>query len=176
MTIAEMMPLDRAFHLRSASIYNSMRARFAEKKNKRGKIIQYAREVPFTLEVFRNWLISQLGTPGGCGSCAYCHRPLTAEDLRVDHKTPAQRGGSLALSNLAITCDPCNQAKGKLTAQEFDCLKEGLDDFLRRGILGPEGYKDIWARLKGRMAIFKKSRKEAADARNNANLPVQEEF
>lgn len=156
------MPLDKAFHLRSQSIYDSMRKRFAEKRNIRGKVIRYGREVPFTLEVFRKWLLAQLdGKSGGCGVCAYCRCPLTAENLRVDHRFPPQRGGTLGLSNLAISCDPCNQAKGKLTPQEFDCLKQGLDDFLRRGILHPDGYMDIWSRLKGRLAIYKRKRQEA---------------
>ncbi len=171
MKLAELMPLEKAFHVRSQSVYDNMRRRFAERKNIRGRIIQHAREVPFTLEDFRAWLIVELnGTPGGCGFCAYCRCPLTAESLRVDHKVPPQRGGGLGLENLAITCDSCNQAKGKLTPQEFDCLKQGLDDFLRRGILHPDGYKDIWSRLKGRLAIYKRKRQESKVAEDDADF------
>jgi 5-methylcytosine-specific restriction endonuclease McrA len=49
--------------------------------------------------------------------CAYCgieHVPL-----QVEHIIPKDRGGSNRVSNLTISCQPCNLKKGTLTAAEF---------------------------------------------------------
>lgn len=49
--------------------------------------------------------------------CAYCQ----TEDvpLEVEHIVPKARGGTNRVSNLAIACRPCNDAKGTMTAEEF---------------------------------------------------------
>jgi 5-methylcytosine-specific restriction endonuclease McrA len=49
--------------------------------------------------------------------CAYCQ----AENipLQVEHITPRSRGGTNRVSDLTIACNPCNQKKGNLTAEEF---------------------------------------------------------
>ena len=49
--------------------------------------------------------------------CAYCG----AEDipLQIEHIRPRSRGGSSRVGNLALACEPCNRAKGNLTAEEF---------------------------------------------------------
>ena len=49
--------------------------------------------------------------------CAYCG----AENVpfEIDHVTPKDRGGSNRVSNLALCCHDCNQAKGNRTASEF---------------------------------------------------------
>ena len=39
--------------------------------------------------------------------------------LKVEHIVPKSRGGSDRISNLALACHACNQAKGNLTAAEF---------------------------------------------------------
>ncbi len=49
--------------------------------------------------------------------CAYCGK--TDIPLEIEHITPKSRGGSDRISNLAIACRPCNQAKGNRTAEEF---------------------------------------------------------
>ena len=49
--------------------------------------------------------------------CAYCQR--TNVPLEVEHIVPKARGGTNRISNLAIACEPCNQRKGILTAEEF---------------------------------------------------------
>lgn len=49
--------------------------------------------------------------------CAYCG----AKDapLEVEHIVPKSRGGSNRVSNLTLACEPCNKAKGNMTAAEF---------------------------------------------------------
>ena len=49
--------------------------------------------------------------------CAYCG--ATNRALEVEHIVPKSRGGSDRISNLALACHACNQAKGNLTAAEF---------------------------------------------------------
>ena len=39
--------------------------------------------------------------------------------LEVEHETPRSRGGTDRVSNLAIACDTCNDAKGKRTPEEW---------------------------------------------------------
>ncbi len=50
-------------------------------------------------------------------TCAYCK----AKDvpLEVEHIVPKSRGGSDRISNLALSCHDCNQAKGNQTAEEY---------------------------------------------------------
>ncbi len=50
-------------------------------------------------------------------TCAYCG--ATGIPLQVEHIIPKTRGGSNRVSNLTITCEPCNTAKGTQTAAEF---------------------------------------------------------
>jgi 5-methylcytosine-specific restriction endonuclease McrA len=49
--------------------------------------------------------------------CAYCG----TKDVRleVEHVTPRSQGGSNRVSNLAIACQPCNQAKGNQDIRDF---------------------------------------------------------
>ncbi len=49
--------------------------------------------------------------------CAYCGK--TNVPLEIEHIVPRARGGSHRISNLALACKPCNQAKGTQTAEEF---------------------------------------------------------
>lgn len=49
--------------------------------------------------------------------CAYCG--VTGVPLQVEHITPRSRGGSDRVSNLTLACEPCNQAKGAQTADEY---------------------------------------------------------
>jgi 5-methylcytosine-specific restriction endonuclease McrA len=61
--------------------------------------------------------------------CVYCG--ATDTRLEIEHVNPRSLGGSERLSNLALACHSCNQAKGNKTIQEFlsgqqDLLKEVL--------------------------------------------------
>jgi 5-methylcytosine-specific restriction endonuclease McrA len=49
--------------------------------------------------------------------CAYCGAKDTP--LEVEHIKPKSRGGTNRVSNLAIACVPCNQAKSNLELKEF---------------------------------------------------------
>jgi 5-methylcytosine-specific restriction endonuclease McrA len=49
--------------------------------------------------------------------CAYCK--ATGVPLQMEHILPKARGGTYRASNLAPAWQPCNQAKGTKTAEEF---------------------------------------------------------
>jgi 5-methylcytosine-specific restriction endonuclease McrA len=50
--------------------------------------------------------------------CSYCHQ--SGVPLEIEHIVPKTgRGGTDRVSNLALACRPCNQAKGNRTAAEF---------------------------------------------------------
>src|SRR5262249_38631597 len=49
--------------------------------------------------------------------CAYCN--ATNVPLQIEHIVPKGRHGSNRVSNLTIACQPCNDAKGTGTAEEF---------------------------------------------------------
>jgi hypothetical protein len=177
--VQELMPLPKAFHVRTAGIFSSMVTRFATKKDKNGRVIRHGRLVPFTLDDLRAWVLEKLGgKPDGCGLCHYCNRPLTAEDFRLDHMIPPRRGGSLGLENLAFACDDDNRAKGGLTESEYNLLREMLDKMLESGALGIDGHKDVWTRLKGQNIILdawhRKKKKQAEGP--SGQLALEEPF
>jgi 5-methylcytosine-specific restriction endonuclease McrA len=60
----------------------------------------------------RQYLLEKFGH-----KCVYC----SAENvpLQVEHIVPKARGGSSRVSNLTISCGPCNQEKGSRTAEEY---------------------------------------------------------
>jgi len=50
-------------------------------------------------------------------TCVYCG--ATDTRLEVEHLQPRSKGGSNRISNLAISCVPCNQAKGNQNIKDF---------------------------------------------------------
>jgi len=50
-------------------------------------------------------------------ACAYCG--VTGVPLQIEHIHPKARGGSNAVSNLAIACDDCNKGKGARDVRDF---------------------------------------------------------
>ena len=49
--------------------------------------------------------------------CAYCGKE--GVPFQLEHIVPRARGGSDRVSNLTLTCEPCNTRKGTQTAEEF---------------------------------------------------------
>lgn len=172
------MPLESAFYIRTSHILAGMKSRFKEKKFKRGPreghTFRVGREIPFTLNELRDWLLKQLGgNVNGTTKCAYCTAPLDAMNVSADHMEPASQGGSLGLENLTPCCDECQRLKGRLTLRTFQVLmawlnKAGTDP----KYMTTMDRMDIIKRLKGG-GIFYKTRKEKPVAQ--APVPVQEE-
>ena len=53
-------------------------------------------------------------------TCAYCGAKGASDvSLQVEHIVPRARHGSNRVSNLVMACEPCNKAKGTITAAEF---------------------------------------------------------
>ena len=50
-------------------------------------------------------------------TCVYCG--VRDVPMEVEHIVPKTRGGSNRVSNLTLSCQPCNQKKGNQTADEF---------------------------------------------------------
>jgi 5-methylcytosine-specific restriction endonuclease McrA len=73
--------------------------------------IEYKQGVLQGYEV-REYLLEKWGR-----KCAYCG--ANGIPLQIEHIVPKSRGGSNRVSNLTISCEPCNTKKGPLTAAEF---------------------------------------------------------
>jgi 5-methylcytosine-specific restriction endonuclease McrA len=158
------MPREEAFHKRSYSIYTNMVKRFAEKRNKRGRILRIGRIVPFGLDMFRMWLTGQLGhREDGTVACKWCGKILTAMDLSIDHIDPVDQGGTLDFTNLACVCDECNRLKGGLTVRAFEWLKRAMDMAgYPSSDLTLADAKSLKLRLKGGGVFFKGNKKPEA--------------
>ena len=74
-------------------------------------------------------------------TCAYCGAKDTP--LEVEHIKPKSKGGSNRVSNLAIACIPCNQAKSNLDIKEF--LAEKPSVLKRIGAFAKAPLKDAAA-------------------------------
>jgi 5-methylcytosine-specific restriction endonuclease McrA len=73
--------------------------------------VEYQRGELFGYEVWE-YLLEKWGR-----RCAYCG--AEGVPLEKDHIVPRSRGGTNRVSNLAVCCRACNQAKGNRTAAEF---------------------------------------------------------
>ena len=51
--------------------------------------------------------------------CCFCQKPLTYAEATIEHVLPQSRGGTWDLSNLTISCAPCNSARGNMGYQKF---------------------------------------------------------
>jgi 5-methylcytosine-specific restriction endonuclease McrA len=140
------------FTKRTYTIYKHQRERFAEKRNKAGKVIRAAREIPYTLPEFRAWVTAKfLGAPQWITKCAYCEGKISVVTFCVDHDIPVGRGGALGLANLAMCCARCNRTKGQMSGKAFRQFMQGLmtfpeadrNDVLKRLRAGGAGYKFI---------------------------------
>jgi 5-methylcytosine-specific restriction endonuclease McrA len=57
-------------------------------------------------KAFRKWLAGLYGD-----KCFHCERPLTQEDLTLDHIVARAKGGQSVPSNLQVLCEKCNHRK-----------------------------------------------------------------
>lgn len=73
--------------------------------------VEYQRGELFGYEV-REYLLEKWGR-----RCAYCGAENVP--LELEHIIPKSRGSTDRVSNLALACRACNQAKGNRTAEEF---------------------------------------------------------
>ncbi|NET48388.1 MAG: HNH endonuclease, partial [Merismopedia sp. SIO2A8] len=73
--------------------------------------VEYQRGELFGFEV-REYLLQKWGR-----KCAYCG--VENVPFEIEHLVPKSKGGSNRVSNLAIACHKCNQAKGNRPIEEF---------------------------------------------------------
>lgn len=51
--------------------------------------------------------------------CYWCEIQLTSIPIHIDHIIPLSKNGLHTISNLAVTCVPCNLAKGNKLPEDF---------------------------------------------------------
>lgn len=159
------------FLTRSGVLYDSMRKRFQPrywKSGKRaGRIREAGRELPFTKDEFRSWLMSEIGYRAR--PCPWCGVPVDILSLCIDHDVPVNRGGDLSLNNLVLCCSTCNRTKGELTSDEF----QRLASFLRS--LHPGAQNDVTRRLRAgamgmRLRFYPRSKSPAPSQPQQSNM------
>jgi 5-methylcytosine-specific restriction endonuclease McrA len=57
-------------------------------------------------------------------SCFYCDQTLEEDEMTVEHLFSINQGGTNHISNLAISCKPCNNEAGHLSVVEKVKLRE----------------------------------------------------
>jgi len=80
---------------------------------------------------------------GGTDKCAYCGRTVDPDDDSefrffssvIEHMRPLAAGGTNDLSNLTVSCPPCNMVKGVLWAPSFRFLTQWIPPGLRSIII-----------------------------------------
>jgi hypothetical protein len=90
--------------------------------------------------------------------CEYCRAPVSFA-VSLDHADPIARGGTLALDNLAVSCERCNSLKGMLTEAEFRELLTFL------ALLHPLARTDLERRLLAGSARYAGKRSQTKAAR-----------
>ncbi len=53
------------------------------------------------------------------GTCFYCAKKLTAQDVTIDHVEARKLNGGDAIQNLVLACKPCNVAKSHTPIEAF---------------------------------------------------------
>jgi hypothetical protein len=150
-----------------------MQSRLKERKwksgTKAGQVRVERRELPFSMEEFRSWLMVVLEDEP---FCAYCGASINIQTISPDHAVPMARGGSLDRPNLRPSCDPCNRLKGNLLPGEFKAILGLLKQL-------PEAARtDITRRLRsGSMGVRLRfgPKKEAIKGTNVLALPAQKQ-
>lgn len=65
------------------------------------------------------------------GCCIYCGRPVSLEEMAVDHIVPRSMGGADSYQNKVCACRACNAQKGSTPLEEY-LLENFPDSRLRR--------------------------------------------
>jgi 5-methylcytosine-specific restriction endonuclease McrA len=63
--------------------------------------------------------------------CQYCSKPLTYNQLTLDHVLPKSRGGGDELGNLVTCCERCNSFKANRTPAEAGLMWGGISEKAR---------------------------------------------
>jgi 5-methylcytosine-specific restriction endonuclease McrA len=158
--------------------YNAMQKRFGPKRHKvTGKLLRPGEPLPFTLDEFREWVITRLGGEQGVGRCEYCNAPIDIRSMDADHQTPRSQGGSLDLENLAVACNQCNQQKGGMSCRAFVILLKLINNCLTVDDISVENFNqvdrtDLLGRLERSMRLAIQLRK----LERAAHSPVAEDW
>ncbi|MGB9886265.1 MAG: RNA-guided endonuclease IscB [Moorellales bacterium] len=127
--------------------------------------VEYQQGELFGYEV-RKYLLEKWGR-----RCAYCGKDNVP--LEVDHVVPKSRGGTDRVSNLALACRKCNQAKGNRLSQEWlEELKKSRRAADRRRA---ENIPEVLARLREPLkgaAYMNAARYVLAERLKEFGLPV----
>ncbi len=124
------------------------RVRFDTQKLQNPEIsgVEYQQGTLFQYEV-REYLLEKFGR-----KCAYCDKENIP--LEVEHMVSKSKGGSNRISNLTISCRPCNQKKGSQSIEEF--LKKKPDLLKKLLKQSKASLKDTAAVNSTRNALYQK--------------------
>ena len=160
--------VERRFQHRSNVLYDSMAKRFREKRSTKHpeRILRHGRELPFTKDDFRGWLIAKLNGVNGVVQCAYCPTFISIDDLSIDHEVPVSRGGDLTFDNLVLCCEPCNQAKGEVLGESWRALT-----LWAREALHPDCWQNIFERLQSQFKLARMVQQQRAQKFAKKEIP-----
>lgn len=65
--------------------------------------------------------------------CCFCRKTLIPATATIEHVRPISRGGSNDLSNLRLSCSPCNYDRGVRDFDEFQReTRKRIEEYLKR--------------------------------------------
>lgn len=170
-----MLNLSPRFKERVGNLYKSQVSRARQKTGPSGRISRKGYVLPFDQKQFTAWFVDQFGgNEGGVIRCKYCNVPLDAYSCVVDHEVPLKRGGSPALSNLGLPCEPCNQCKGGMTPDEFRFFLDKMAEMSLR-FAGGQAVQDITSRLQKAIKLAAAVRFNIATKQRKAIAAVVEQ-
>lgn len=154
------------FKTRARSLYESLRNRTKELRDKNGRIRRKGYDMPFMPEQFRYWLDSQFTVIQQARKCRYCSQWMNVFDCSLDHAIPLSRGGAPDLDNIDVICAACNSCKGRMTPEEFVFFRECL---MQMGLkFGNAPVNDITRRLESQVKLAQMVKRSAAKQRFQA--------